>query len=103
MAVLLFALLNGTVIPKATVAARLQDLYPMPDKGMFYGRGMMVTDFMEIAGQPDQWVGHTGGTETYRALLIYDIKTKIFLAVSVNAHVSVEAISRKLLSVAFQQ
>lgn len=100
MALFLFALLNGSVIPKATVNFRLHDLYPMPDKGMFYGQGVMVTDFAEINGEQDQWVGHTGGTETYRALLIFDIKTKIFLAVSVNAHVSVEAISRKLLSVA---
>lgn len=103
MAFFLFALLNGSVIPKATVAARLHDLYPMPDKGMFYGQGMMVTDFAEIPGEQDQWIGHTGGTETYRALLIFDVKTKIFLAVSVNAHIPVEAISRKLVSVAAKQ
>ncbi len=103
MAVFLFGLLNGALTPKSTVISRLQDLYPMPDQGMFYGRGVMLTDFAQITGQPDQWVGHTGGTETYRALLIYDMKTKIFLAVSVNAHVPVEAISRKLLSVAAQQ
>ncbi|WP_276090421.1 serine hydrolase domain-containing protein [Pedobacter sp. JY14-1] len=103
MAVFLFALLNGSIIPKTTVAARLQNLYPMPDKGIFYGQGIMVTDFEGINGQQDQWIGHTGGTETYRALLIFDVKTKIFLAVSVNAHIPVEAISRKLISIAAQQ
>lgn len=103
MVVFLFALMNGSIIPKAIVASRLHDLYPMPDKGMFYGQGMMVTDFADINGEQDLWIGHTGGTETYRALLIFDVHTKIFLAVSVNAHISVEAISRKLLSVAAQE
>ncbi|MDR3679392.1 MAG: serine hydrolase [Flavipsychrobacter sp.] len=76
---------------------RLKDLYPMPDKGIYYGNGIMLTDFSEITGSNDIWIGHSGGTETYRALLVYDTAKKAFIAISVNAHISVEACAMKLL------
>jgi D-alanyl-D-alanine carboxypeptidase len=97
MVLLLYALMSGKIVPAPVVSDRLHDLFPMYERGMYYGRGMMLTDFAEITGSEDLWIGHTGGTESYRALLIYDTQTKALLAISVNAHISVEAIARKLL------
>lgn len=99
MARLLLGVMSGRLQPASDMAARLADLYPMFDAGMYYGRGIILTDFSELTGDPALWIGHTGGTETYRALLIYDVHTKVFLAVAVNAHIPVEAIARKLLDV----
>jgi D-alanyl-D-alanine carboxypeptidase len=59
----------------------------------------MLTDFNEITHTDDLWIGHSGGTQTYRALLVYDTASKTFIAVAINQHVSVEAVARKLLSV----
>jgi D-alanyl-D-alanine carboxypeptidase len=97
MVVLLHALLTGKISTLADTQERLRDLYPMFDKGVYYGRGIMLYDFNEINNTDALWIGHSGGTETYRALLIYDVTTKAFLAVAVNDHIPVEAIARKLL------
>lgn len=98
MVSLLYAIMNGKVVSSAVLNERLKNLYPMFEQGMYYGKGIMITDFKEINGASGFWIGHSGGTESYRALLIYDVRTKVFLSVAVNAHVSVEAIAGKLLS-----
>ncbi len=98
MVVLLYSLMSGKLGPVAQVHERLKDLYAMPDAGTWYGRGIMLTDFNEITHTDDLWIGHSGGTQTYRALLVYDTASKTFIAVAINAHVSVEAVARKLLS-----
>lgn len=98
MVVLLYSLMAGKTGPVIDVYDRLRNLYPMPDKGMYYGNGIMLSDFNEITGKNDLWIGHTGGTETYRALVVYDTRSKTFIAIAVNAHVSVEACALKLLS-----
>jgi len=97
MVVLLYSLMTGKLCPVASVHDRLKELYAMPDAGTWYGRGMMLTDFNEITHTDDLWIGHSGGTQTYRALLVYDTATKTFIALAINQHVSVEAVARKLL------
>jgi D-alanyl-D-alanine carboxypeptidase len=97
MVVLLYSLMTGELCPVASVHDRLKELYAMPDAGTWYGRGMMLTDFNEITHTDDLWIGHSGGTQTYRALLVYDTATKTFIALAINQHVSVEAVARKLL------
>ncbi|SDF13849.1 D-alanyl-D-alanine carboxypeptidase [Mucilaginibacter pineti] len=99
MVVLLYSLMTGKLGPVLLVHDRLKDLYAMPDAGTWYGSGMMLTDFNEITHTDDLWIGHSGGTQTYRALLVYDTATKTFIALAINQHVSVEAVARKLLSV----
>ncbi|EHQ26110.1 serine hydrolase domain-containing protein [Mucilaginibacter paludis] len=98
MVILLYSLMTGKLGPVAQVHDRLKDLYAMPDTGTWYGRGMMLYDFNEITNTDDLWIGHSGGTQTYRALLVYDTASKTFIAVAINAHISVEAVARKLLS-----
>lgn len=99
--VVLYALLTGKLGPVTQVYNRFNDLYPMFDKGSYYGKGIMVTDFSELTGTKDIWIGHSGGTQTYRALVIYDVATKTFAAISTNQHISVEAVTRKLLEQKF--
>ncbi|PSK90390.1 serine hydrolase domain-containing protein [Taibaiella chishuiensis] len=98
MVVFLNALLTGKLLPVATVHGRLRNLYAMPDAGTWYGSGLMLYDFNEINQVNDLWIGHSGGTQTYRALIIYDTAAKTFIALAINQHVSVEAVARKLLS-----
>lgn len=97
MVVLLYSLLTGKISTPGFTNDRLIDLYPMFEKGMYYGRGIMLSDFNEINQTNDYWIGHSGGTEDYRALLVYDSATKAFVAVAVNQRIPVEAIARKLL------
>eukprot|EP01133_Synstelium_polycarpum_P011848 gene11848-13811_t len=97
MVMFLYSLMTGSFAKTPQVYDRLRDLYPMFDKGSYYGRGIMLTDFNELTNNNTLWIGHSGGTETYRALLIYDTATRIFAAVSINQHISVEAVTRKLL------
>ncbi|MCW3483921.1 serine hydrolase domain-containing protein [Chitinophaga nivalis] len=97
MVLLLHALLTGQISSLPMTKERLHDLYPMFDKGMYYGRGMILSDFHEINQTKNYWIGHNGGTEDYRALVVYDVATKAFVAVAVNQQVPVEAIAGKLL------
>lgn len=97
MVKLLYSLMTGKLGPVADIHDRLKDLYPMSDKGMYYGRGIMVSDFKELTGTNDLWIGHSGGTETYRALLVYDTATQTFIALAINQHISAEACAMKLL------
>lgn len=98
MVVLLNSIMTGKLSPVPLVHNRLKDLYAMPDAGSWYGDGIMLYDFNQITQTNDFWIGHSGGTQTYRALLVYDTATKTFIALAINQHVSVEAVARKLLS-----
>ena len=97
MAVFLSALLTGKIIPIKEVHNMLKDLYPMYDKGLYYGKGIMLYDFNEIDQTNNIWIGHSGGTENYKAILIYDVRSKAILAISINENVPVEAVAYKLL------
>ena len=45
------------------------------------------------------WIGHSGGTEHYKAILVYDTKSKVIMAISINENVPVEAIAYQLMKV----
>jgi len=94
MAVFLSALLTGKIIPTNNVHAMMKNLYPMFDEGLYYGRGIML---YEINHVDNLWIGHSGGTENYKAILIYDVKTKIITAISINENIPVEAVAMRLL------
>jgi D-alanyl-D-alanine carboxypeptidase len=97
MALFFSALLTGKIIPKKEIHNMMKDLYPMFDKGQYYGKGIMLYDFNEINQTKNIWIGHSGGTENYRAIVAYDIETKIIIAVSINENIPVEAVAYKLL------
>ncbi len=99
MAIFLSALLTGKIIPKKDVHAMMKNLYPMFDKGQYYGRGMMLYDFNKINQTNKVWIGHSGGIENYRAILVYDTHSKVIMAISINDHTPVEAVAYKLMEV----
>ena len=99
MALFLSALLTGKVLPTKNVHAMMKDLYPMFDKGLYYGRGIMLYGFNKINNTHNIWLGHAGGTEHYRAILIYDVNTKTIVAISINEKIPVEAVAMRLLEV----
>lgn len=97
MAVFLSSLLAGKIIPIERVHAMMKDLYPMFNKGQYYGNGMMLYDFNEINNTDDIWIGHSGGTENYKAILMFDIKSKIIMAISINENIPAEAVASRLM------
>ena len=97
MSLFLYSLLTGKYLPIHIVHNMLKELYPMFNNGQYYGYGIMLYDFNEINSTPNQWIGHSGGTENYKAILMYDIKTKTICAISVNQNISVEAIAFSMI------
>ncbi len=97
MATFLSALLTGKIIPIKDVHTMMKDLYPMFDKGQYYGRGIMLYDFNDINNTDNIWIGHSGGTENYRAILIYNVKTKVIMAISINDNIPVESVAVRLM------
>ena len=83
MATFLSALLTGKIIPIKKVHAMMKNLYPMFDKGHYYGRGIMLYDFSEIDETKSVWIGHSGGTQNYKAILLYDTQSKVIMAVCI--------------------
>ena len=99
MAVFLSAFLTGKIISIEMVSSMMQDLYPMFNKGQYYGEGIMLYDFNEINTTETVWVGHSGGTENYKAVLLFDIKSKVIMAISINENIPAEAIALKLMEI----
>ena len=97
MAIFLSALLTGKIIPIKGVHNMMIDLYPMFDKGQYYGKGIMLYDFNEVNQTNNRWIGHSGGTENYKAIAAYDIQTKAIITISINENIPVEAVAYKLM------
>ena len=68
-----------------------------PGKGQYYGRGIMLFDFNTLNATDNIWIGHSGGTENYRAILVYDVKTKVIIAISINENIPVESVAGRLI------
>ncbi|AFU70542.1 beta-lactamase class C AmpC-like protein [Psychroflexus torquis ATCC 700755] len=97
MAIFLSALLTGKIIPIKDVHNMMKDLYPMFDKGQYYGKGIMLYDFNDVNQTDNSWIGHSGGTENYKAIVAYDIQTKAIITISINENIPVEAVAYKLM------
>jgi D-alanyl-D-alanine carboxypeptidase len=99
MAVFLSSLLAGKIIPIAMVHAMMKDLYPMFDKGQYYGNGIMLYDFKELNNTDNLWIGHSGGTENYKTIVLFDVKSKVIMAISINQNIPAEAVANKLMEI----
>lgn len=99
MAVFLSSLLTGKIIPIEMVQAMLKDLYPMFDKGLYYGNGIMLYNFKELNNTDNLWIGHSGGTENYKTIALYDVKSKVIMAISINQNFPTEAVANKLMEI----
>ena len=98
MALFLKEYITGNVIPLQSMHEHMNNLYPMFSSGTYYGRGIMLYNFLEINGQNKIWIGHSGGTETYKSLLIYDVNSRIIISMVMNHSAPAEAIALKLIS-----
>ncbi len=98
MTLFFHALLTGKYIPMESVHNMLGELYPMFNAGQYYGAGIMLYDFNEINNSPNQWIGHSGGIENYKAILIFDIKKQVMCSLSVSQSIPVEAIALSMLN-----
>lgn len=76
-----------------------KDLYPMFDKGQYYGNGIMLYNFKELNNTDNVWIGHSGGTENYKTLVLFDVKSKIIMAISINENFPAEAVANKLMKI----
>lgn len=91
------ALLAGRVTGEASVREAFRRLHPMFDAGTYYGRGVMLTEFRDGEGPAHVWLGHGGGTPSARAVVAYDVASRVFVAVAINGDVSAEAAAYRLL------
>ena len=57
----------------------------------------MLYDFNVINQTNNSWIGHSGGTENYKAMVAYDFQTKAIIAISINENIPVEAVAYKLM------
>jgi len=90
------ALLDGRLINPPLTAAMTATLYPMFDKGTFYGLGAMVFDVPD-GNKRLLWIGHAGGTPGASALVAYSPGDHAFVAVALTGDGSAVASANALL------
>jgi D-alanyl-D-alanine carboxypeptidase len=90
------ALLAGNLLKAQTRERMLRDLYPMFERGMYYGLGVMVYDVPD-RGKRLYWIGHSGGAPGVKALSIYAPGQNAFVAVALTGDGSAEATANLLL------
>lgn len=92
----LAALLSGSLLKPATLETMLAHLYPMFGGPTYYGRGMMVYDVPDQDGSIHRWIGHSGGTPGYKAIVAFDLQTSAFAAVSLPTDLPAEAMAHAM-------
>jgi len=96
MLVLLDAVLTGRFYGNATRRKAFETLYPMFGSSMHYGRGVMLIDVPD-PDLPTSWLGHVGGSEDSKAVLIHDTRRNTYVALVLNKAAPGEAIVNHLL------
>ena len=91
------ALLGGKVLKPETVRDQFQRLYPMFDNSRYYGRGVMLYDAPDKDGRRLTWLGHSGGSPGFKAIVAYSVDRQAFVAVALNNDGSAEATANLLL------
>lgn len=92
----LAALLSDEIYPRYLLRDSLTELYPMFDDGTYYGQGIMLYD-IDTNANSINWLGHSGGTPSVKAILAYDIERHVLVAVAVNGDAPAEAIAWSLI------
>ncbi len=91
------AVLTGELLQSETVHGAFARLHPMfGSNGQSYGRAVMLYDVRGPDGTTT-WLGHSGGTETAKAVVLYDPTSGAFVAVAINAAAPAEAAAFRLL------
>ena len=97
------ALLGAKLLKAETVRSQFQRLYPMFDQGAFYGRGVMLYDVPIDGSRRLTWLGHGGGAPGSKALVVYSVDARAFVAVALNNDGSAEATVNLLLKALNQE
>ncbi|MGX5669021.1 serine hydrolase domain-containing protein [Rhizobium daejeonense] len=77
------ALLEGRLLPARLVRKMARTLYPMFDKGTYYGLGIMVFDAPD-GDRSIRWIGHAGGTPGASAIVAYSPSDNAIVAVALT-------------------
>lgn len=91
------ALLEGRLLPLPVVAAMFDPLFPMFDRGTFYGLGAMAFEVPGSDGATTLWLGHAGGTPGASAIVAYVPSLDAFVAAALTGDGSAAAVAHLLL------
>jgi D-alanyl-D-alanine carboxypeptidase len=91
------ALLARRLLSEEHTARMFDPLYPMFDRGTWYGRGVMLYELPDRSGGTTTWLGHSGGTPGAKAVIAYAPAAQAFVAVALSGDGSAEASAHLLL------
>lgn len=91
------ALLSGKLLSAKHTTRLFEHPYPMFDNGTYYGRGAMVYEVPQPDGEPEIWLGHSGGTPGAKAVVAYSPGDAAVVAVALTGDGSAEATVNLLL------
>jgi len=92
----LHSILSGGMLRPGSRDQAFSKRYPMFGQAESYGRGVMVLPVPDPEFTTT-WIGHTGGAPGAKAVLIYDTKRQVYMAVSINRQAAAEAIANNML------
>lgn len=90
------AWLHGALIPASLRDGAVARLFPVFSSSASYGQGIMVIDVPD-AFAPTRWIGHLGGSPDSKAVLIYDVHRRTFIALVLNTDANGETLALNLL------
>ncbi len=91
------AVLARKLLSPENTARMFETLYPMFDRGTYYGRGVMLYELPGDNGSMKAWLGHSGGTPGAKAVVVYSPADQAFVSVSLSGDGPAEASANLLL------
>ncbi len=91
------AFLNGDLVSPDTRDVMFSTLYPMFDKNMFYGLGVMAMRAPGPKGEPAIWIGHAGGMPGIKAFVMIDPASLQYAAVALTGDGPASAVAYNML------
>jgi D-alanyl-D-alanine carboxypeptidase len=94
------ALCSARFVTAERTRERWQTLYPMgfdPQK-LWYGEGVMASDFRDQSGRDRLWLLHSGGGANANAIVIWDPLQRAYIAVAASNSLSTAAVALALLN-----
>lgn len=91
------AFLNGDLVSRDTRDAMFTTLYPMFDKNMFYGLGVMAMQAPGSDGEPTVWVGHAVGMPGIKAFVMIDPASSQYVTVALTGDGPASAVAYNML------
>lgn len=89
--------LGGDLVSDSIINDALRRPFPMANSGVAYGHGITVTALDPLA-EHSVWLGHRESHSRGDALLIYDVKRRIYLSIFSSTPGSANRIATALLS-----